>query len=153
MRELAREELRGLEAAQDGARGRLKDLLVPRDPLADKNTIMEIRAGTGGDEAALFAADLFRMYSALRRRPAAGRSRSWSASETELGGFREIVFSVTGDAVYERPALGVGRAPRPARARHRGLRAASTRAPSPWPSSPRWRRPRSTSATRTSAST
>jgi peptide chain release factor 1 len=101
MRELAREELRTLEGKKERTEARLKDLLVPRDPLADKNVIMEIRAGTGGDEAALFVADLYRMYSHY------ADSLGWkievmSGSETELGGFKEIVFSVSGEGAYER---------------------------------------------------
>ncbi len=100
MREMAREEQRCLEAAKEEQEAALRELLVPRDPLADKSVIMEIRAGTGGEEAALFAADLYRMYS----RYADGKG--WKvevldASESGLGGFREIVFSVTGDSVFE----------------------------------------------------
>ena len=100
MRELAREEQAGLEERLAVLEARLGELIAPRDPLADKPAIMEIRAGTGGEEAALFAADLFRMYSRFADK------RGWrievmETSGTELGGFREIVFSVTGDAVYE----------------------------------------------------
>jgi peptide chain release factor 1 len=100
MRELAREEQRGLEVKLAALTAKLEELLAPRDPLADKPAIMEIRAGTGGEEAALFAADLFRMYSRFADK------RGWKievmeTSGTELGGFREIVFSVSGDAVYE----------------------------------------------------
>ncbi|MDR2159443.1 MAG: peptide chain release factor 1 [Treponema sp.] len=95
MRELAREELRGLEIRLAGAEERLKLLLIPRDPLDEKNIIMEIRAGTGGEEAALFAADLYRMYSRF------AETRGWkfeimNTNETELGGFKEIIFSVSG---------------------------------------------------------
>ena len=152
MREIAREEARELEERRAALEARLQDLIAPRDELADKPAIVEIRAGTGGEEAALFAADLFRMYSRFAEK------RGWKievmeASGTELGGFREIVFSVDGRRGLRVPALGVGRAPRAARPRHRGARAESIRARSPWPSSPRWRRPRSRSATRTSAST
>ncbi len=101
MRDLAKEELHSLEEQFAAVDARLKELLVPRDPMADKNVIMEIRAGTGGEEAALFAADLFRMYSHY------ADSVGWkievmSASETQLGGFKEIVFSVSGEAAYER---------------------------------------------------
>jgi peptide chain release factor 1 len=101
MRELARDELHGLEARREILDARLRELLVPRDPLADKSVIVEVRAGTGGEEAALFAADLFRMYS----RYADGRGwkvEIMDSSQTELGGFREIVFSVNGESVYER---------------------------------------------------
>ena len=93
MRELAREELRELETRLTEAEERLKFLLVPRDPLDEKNIIMEIRAGTGGEEAALFAADLYRMYARF------AETRGWKfeimdTNETELGGYKEIVFSV-----------------------------------------------------------
>ncbi|GHV84471.1 peptide chain release factor 1 [Spirochaetia bacterium] len=100
MKELAREELKELETRLKDADDRLKFLLIPRDPLDEKNIIMEIRAGTGGDEAALFASDLYRMYSRF------AETRGWkfeimSSNETELGGFKEIVFSISGSNVYE----------------------------------------------------
>lgn len=101
MRELAREELKSLEGKREGTEAHLKELLVPRDPLADKNVIMEIRAGTGGDEAALFVADLFRMYSHYAD-GLGWKIEVMSGSETELGGFKEIVFSVSGEGAYER---------------------------------------------------
>lgn len=98
---LAREEREALEKGRDAQAALLEDMLAPRDPLADKSVIMEIRAGTGGDEAALFAADLFRMYSRYADR------RGWavevmSENVTELGGMKEVIFSVNGDSVYER---------------------------------------------------
>ena len=100
MREMAREESRNLELQFADAEDRLKFLLIPRDPLDEKNIIMEIRAGTGGEEAALFAADLYRMYSRF------AETRGWkfeimNSNETELGGFKEIVFSISGSNVYE----------------------------------------------------
>jgi peptide chain release factor 1 len=100
MRELAKEELRELETRIKDAEDRLKFLLIPRDPLDEKNIIMEIRAGTGGDEAALFAADLFRMYSRF------AETKGWKfeimdSNETELGGLKEIVFSISGGNIYE----------------------------------------------------
>jgi peptide chain release factor 1 len=99
MRELAREELAALEGRKAASEARLKELLVPRDPMDDKNVIMEIRAGTGGDEAALFAADLYRMYSYY------ADGQKWklelmSSSPTGIGGFKEIICSITGKAVY-----------------------------------------------------
>jgi peptide chain release factor 1 len=99
MKELAREELAQLQARLDASQVRLKQLLVPRDPLDDKNVIMEIRGGTGGDEAALFAADLFRMYSYY------AEAQGWkievmSASPTEIGGFKEVICSISGKSVY-----------------------------------------------------
>jgi peptide chain release factor 1 len=100
MRELAREELRKLENHIKDAEDRLKFLLIPRDPLDEKNIIMEIRAGAGGEEAALFAADLFRMYSRF------AETKGWkfeimNSNETELGGLKEIIFSISGGSVYE----------------------------------------------------
>ncbi|MDR0785734.1 MAG: peptide chain release factor 1 [Treponema sp.] len=100
MRELAKEEARELENRLRETQERLKFLLIPRDPMDEKNIIMEIRAGTGGNEAALFAADLFRMYSRF------AETKGWrfevmSSNETELGGLKEIVFSVNGNNVYE----------------------------------------------------
>ena len=99
MREMAREELEQLEERREALEKRLRHLLVPKDPLDAKNAIMEIRAGTGGDEAALFAADLYRMYQRL------AEARKWkievmNSSPTEMGGYKEIVFSVTGKTVY-----------------------------------------------------
>ncbi|MDR2953246.1 MAG: peptide chain release factor 1 [Treponema sp.] len=100
MRELAREELKELETRLAMNEDKLKFLLIPRDPLDEKNIIMEIRAGTGGEEAALFAADLYRMYSRF------AETKSWkfeimNSNDTELGGLKEIVFSVSGNNVYE----------------------------------------------------
>jgi len=100
LRAMARDEARMLEEKRDALEARIKDRLIPRDPLDDKNTIMEIRAGTGGDEAALFVADLFRMYSRY------ADSRKWkievmSLNATQLGGYKEIVFSISGESVYE----------------------------------------------------
>jgi peptide chain release factor 1 len=100
MRDMAREELRELEAKLKDSGDKLKFLLIPKDPLDEKNIIMEIRAGTGGEEAALFAADLYRMYSRF------AETRGWkfeimNSNETELGGIKEIVFSISGGNVYE----------------------------------------------------
>jgi peptide chain release factor 1 len=97
---LAKEELRGLKEREERLTARLKTLLIPKDPLDTKNIIMEIRAGTGGEEAALFAADLFRMYGRY------AEARGWSieilsSHQTEIRGFKEIVFSVSGRSVYE----------------------------------------------------
>lgn len=100
MREMAEEEKSTLEDLVDSLEDKLKFLLIPKDPMDTKNIIMEIRAGTGGEEAALFAADLFRMYSKY------SEEKSWkieilSSNETGIGGFKEIIFSVTGKNVYE----------------------------------------------------
>lgn len=101
LRAMAEEELEKLRARHDKKERELKVLLVPPDPLDEKNTIMEIRAGTGGDEAGLFAADLYRMYSRF------AEGRGWKievleTNATEIGGFKEIVFSVAGKNVYSR---------------------------------------------------
>ena len=100
MRELAKEELKELETRLSDSEDKLKFLLIPKDPLDEKNIIMEIRAGTGGEEAALFASDLYRMYSRF------AETRGWkfeimNSNETELGGLKEIVFSISGSNVYE----------------------------------------------------
>jgi peptide chain release factor 1 len=96
---LAREELPALEAKLEDLTQRLRLLLLPQDPNDEKNTLLEIRAGTGGEEAALFAADLFRMYGRYAER------RGWrveilSSSEASAGGFKEIIALVTGERVY-----------------------------------------------------
>jgi len=95
------EERRRLQDLISGLDARLKEALEPRDPNDEKNVIMEIRAGAGGDEAALFAADLFRMYQRYADR------RGWktevlSLQESDLGGIREVIFSVSGRGAYSR---------------------------------------------------
>lgn len=99
--ELAKAELKELEGKIEVMEKRLKSLLVPRDPRDEKDVIMEIRAGAGGEEAALFAADLFRMYSRYAEK------QGWdveilSSHETGLGGFKEIIFQVKGRGAYSR---------------------------------------------------
>ncbi len=99
IRELAKAEIPDLEGEAERLVKDLKVLLLPKDPLDEKNILLEIRAGTGGDEAALFAADLFRMYSRFAER------RGWkvellSASETGLRGFKEVIALISGDGVY-----------------------------------------------------
>ena len=101
IRQLAGMELEQLEEKQEDLEERLRLLLLPKDPNDDKNIILEIRAGTGGDEAALFAADLFRMYSRYADR------KHWkvelmNVSETDGGGFREIIALISGERVYSR---------------------------------------------------
>ena len=99
LRSLAAEEISQMEEELNELEDKLKILLIPQDPNDDKNTIIEIRAGTGGEEAALFAADLFRMYS--RFAELNGWSREVIASNgTGIGGFKEIIFSVKGTSVY-----------------------------------------------------
>jgi peptide chain release factor 1 len=97
--ELARAELPELRERLARLEGELRRLLVPRDPDDDKNVIVEIRAGTGGDEASLFAGDLYRMYSRYAERRG-WRQEIMSSSPSGVGGFKEIIFSLEGDAVY-----------------------------------------------------
>ena len=101
MRELAQEELKAAKSRLEILAEELTVLLLPRDPNDDKNIIVEIRAGAGGEEAALFAAVLFRMYSMYSA--AVGFKVSIAnANETELGGYKEICFTVEGDGAYSR---------------------------------------------------
>jgi peptide chain release factor 1 len=99
MAELAAEELRSLQEQRDGLMQRVRTLLIPKDPNDDKDVIVEVRAGTGGDEAALFAADLFRMYTRYAERNR-WKPEVLSATETDGGGFREVIFEVRGKGAY-----------------------------------------------------
>jgi peptide chain release factor 1 len=101
MREMARDEVARLEARSAELEADLRRHLVPADPNDDRNVIVEVRAGAGGDEAALFAGDLFRMYARYAER------RRWkvellSTSEAEAGGFKEVIAEVRGDAAFSR---------------------------------------------------
>lgn len=101
MRELARADLENLEPRLTQLEREIKTLLIPKDPRDERNVIMEIRAGTGGEEAALFAADLFRIYSRYAEK------RNWSVeilsqNETGIGGYKEIIFMVKGRGAYSR---------------------------------------------------
>jgi len=99
MAEMAEDELKTLRAARDGQIDEVRRLLVPKNPNDEKNVIVEIRAGTGGDEAALFAADLFRMYTRYSERNR-WKVEVLSATETDGGGFREVIFEVQGRGAY-----------------------------------------------------
>jgi peptide chain release factor 1 len=101
LRALAEDELKALHARRDALLQALKLLLVPGDPNDEKNVILEIRAGTGGDEAALFAADLFRMYSRYAERQG-WKLEVMSTSESGAGGLKEVIASVEGRGVYSR---------------------------------------------------
>ena len=99
LRQMAREEIERLHGRRDELIERLRLLLLPKDPLDAKNTILEIRAGTGGDEAGLFAADIFRMYARF------AETRRWkleilSQNVTGVGGIKEIICLISGDHVY-----------------------------------------------------
>jgi peptide chain release factor 1 len=101
MRDLAKEEVKSLTARRDALVGDLKLMLVPKDPNDEKNVVLEIRAGTGGDEAALFAAELFRMYSKFAD---ANRWRIevMSSSDTGVGGLKEVIATIEGRGVYSK---------------------------------------------------
>ena len=101
MQELAQEELKALEAQRDTLAAELKVLLIPKDPNDAKNVVLEIRAGTGGDEAALFASDLFRMYSRYAERQG-WRLEVLNLSETGVGGTKEVTVLIEGKAVFGR---------------------------------------------------
>jgi peptide chain release factor 1 len=101
MREMVKEEISELEPRIEELEARIKVLLIPKDPNDDKNVIMEIRGAAGGDEAALFAGDLYRMYSRY------AESQGWKteiidASTTGVGGFKEIIFMINGNGAYSK---------------------------------------------------
>jgi peptide chain release factor 1 len=99
MAAMADDELKSLQAKHDELEREIRRLLVPKDPNDEKNVIVEVRAGTGGEEAALFAADLFRMYARYSERHR-WKVEVLSSSETDNGGFREIIFEVNGRGAY-----------------------------------------------------
>lgn len=101
MRELASSEYKDAKAKIEPLLEELKVLLLPRDPNDDKNVMVEIRSGAGGEEAALFAAVLYRMYS-MYAESAGFKISLMNANETELGGFREVTFMIEGDGAYSR---------------------------------------------------
>ena len=101
LREMAREELKANEAAIEEYTDNLKILLLPKDPNDDKNVILEIRAGTGGDEAALFGSDLLRMYLRYAERMR-WKTELIESNETEIGGVKEVVMLVKGKGAYSR---------------------------------------------------
>ena len=101
MKGFADEELKSAQAAQEKFEAELQTALLPRDPNDDKNTFLEVRAGTGGDESALFAGDLFRMYTRYAER------QGWqveliSESPSELGGFKEVIARIAGQGAYSK---------------------------------------------------
>ena len=100
-RELGREEVARLEPEQERLDAELKVALLPRDPADEKNVIVEVRAGTGGEEAALFAADIFRMYQRYAERQG-WKSEVLNTSEASAGGYREITFELRGQDAYRR---------------------------------------------------
>ena len=101
MKEFAEEEIKSARARMESMQADLQRLLLPKDPNDDKNIFLEIRAGTGGDESALFAADLFRMYTRFSER------QRWqvevvSASESDLGGYKEVILRIVGQGAYSK---------------------------------------------------
>ncbi len=101
MRDLAQEELQGLHVRRDALAAEIKTLLIPKDPNDQKNVVLEIRAGTGGDEAANFASDLFRMYSRHAERQG-WRMEVLNLSETGVGGTKEVIALIEGKGVFGR---------------------------------------------------
>ncbi|MDP8243819.1 MAG: peptide chain release factor 1 [Candidatus Hinthialibacter antarcticus] len=105
--EMAQDELPQLREQESELLELLQKHLIPKDPYGDRNAIIEVRAGTGGDEAALFAGDLFRMYCRY------AESQGWkyevlSSNETGLGGFKEVIFNVSGEDVFSRLQFEAG---------------------------------------------
>lgn len=101
MKEMLQEEIKTLDEQKESLEQELKILMLPKDPNDEKNVFVEIRGGTGGEEAALFAADLFRMYTRY------AETRRWkvemmSTNETDIGGFKEVVFMIKGSGAYSR---------------------------------------------------
>lgn len=101
MREMVKEEVSELEEQIEALEARLKILLIPKDPNDDKNVIMEVRGAAGGDEAALFAGDLYRMYSRY------AESQGWKievmeANSTGVGGYKEIIFMINGNGAFSK---------------------------------------------------
>ena len=141
MAEMAQQEITEARADVDRLHLELQTALLPRDPDDERNAFLEIRAGTGGDESALFAGDLLRMYTRYCER------RGWKAeiiseSASELGGYKEVVIRIEGDDVYARSSSSPA-ATACSACRSPKRRAASTPAPAPWRCWPsptkRWR--------------
>ena len=101
MKEMISEEIKETKARMDALLDELKILLLPRDPNDEKNVMVEIRGGAGGEEAALFAGVLYRMYT-MYAESAGFKTSLMSANETELGGFKEVTFMIEGDGAYSR---------------------------------------------------
>ncbi len=100
-REMVQQELKDLQERQEAAAQDLKLLLLPRDPADEKNVVVEVRAGTGGEEAALFAGNLARMYMRYAER-AGWKTEILDSSPNDLGGFKEIIFVIEGEGAYSR---------------------------------------------------
>ncbi|KOA18371.1 peptide chain release factor 1 [Clostridium homopropionicum DSM 5847] len=101
MREMIHEDIKQLELDKEAIENELRILLLPKDPNDDKNVFVEIRAGAGGEEAALFASNLFRMYTRYAERHG-WKTEFMSSNETDIGGFKEVVFMLKGDSAYSK---------------------------------------------------
>lgn len=101
LKKMLNDEMKELEEAKTNYEEELKVLLLPKDPNDDKNVFIEIRAGAGGDEAALFAANLFRMYTRYAERHG-WKTELMSSNETDIGGLKEVVFMLRGESVYSK---------------------------------------------------
>jgi peptide chain release factor 1 len=101
VKDLAQAEVSELQAKRESLEAEIRNLLLPKDPRADRNVIMEIRAGTGGDEAALFGADLFRMYTRYAEKHG-WKSETLSTSDTGIGGLKEVILQVRGRGAFAR---------------------------------------------------
>ena len=108
LREMAQEEIASLEEKMQKAEEELKFLLIPKDPNDGKNVILEIRAGTGGDEASLFGADLLRMYTRYAERHGM-KMETLSSNMTELGGVKEMVVLISGKNAFRSEERRVGK--------------------------------------------
>ena len=117
---MASAEKPALEERRADLEQQIKVALLPKDAMDERNVILEIRAGTGGDEAALFAGDLFRMYERYAAKQG-WKVEMVSASEGSMGGYKEIIAEIRGRGAFAKLKFEFGRAPRAARARHRGL--------------------------------
>ena len=100
LKELAGEEIPEVEKQLEELYEKILEAMIPPDPSDSRNTIMEIRAGTGGDEASLFAGDLYRMYTRYAERMG-WKIEAMGSNESEVGGFKEVTFLITGDCVYQ----------------------------------------------------
>ena len=132
--ELARSETEELEAELGVLESELSELFTPRDPNDDRNVVLEIRAGTGGDEASLFASELFRMYTRFAERQG-WKTRTTDVSESSVGGIKEVIALIEGDGVYSRLKYesGVHRVQRVPETRRPRRRDGCTHRRSPWP--------------------
>ncbi len=102
LREMARDELTRLSERREVLEDRLRVMLVPKDPRDDKDVIIEIRAGAGGDEAGLFAAELFRLYTRYAELQSGWKTQLISENRTGIGGYKEVIFSIEGKGAYSR---------------------------------------------------